>query len=51
MSDDKVSCIQVCKGFRVRQVILLVFITLLSKLESDEQHTQTEAHKLRLARC
>ena len=47
MSDDKISYMQVCKGFRVGRVILLVFIILLSKPESDKQHTKTEAHNLK----
>lgn len=41
-SDDKISCKQVCKGFRVGRIILLVFLILLSKPEPDEQHTKTE---------
>lgn len=50
-SDDKISCMQVCKGFRGGRIILLVFLILLSKPEPDEQHTKTEAHNLKPARC
>lgn len=50
-SDDKIICLQVCKGLRVGKVIILVFIILFSKPESDDLHAKTEAHSSKLVRC
>jgi len=50
-SDDKISCMQKCRGFGVGKVILIVFMILISKPEADEQHAKTEARNLKPVRC